>query len=141
MNRSQRSYHELIKYTTFDERFNYLRIGQSVGLETFGSHRKLNQIFYASKEWKDVRQSVIIRDNCCDLGIEDRPIFSRATVHHIVPLTIDDIINRNPKCLDPDNLITVSYETHQALTYGGESKKIFSCIERKPNDTAPWLMQ
>lgn len=133
-----RSYEELIALPTFIERYKYLKINGTVGEETFGFSRYLNQIFYGSSDWKSVREKVILRDNGCDLGLEDRPIFGRILVHHINPITLKDLYDRNPKILDMNNLITVSNETHQAIHYGDESKLFITLTERSPNDTCPW---
>lgn len=133
-----KSYNELVKYKSFDERFNYVKLNCVVCDPTFGSHRYLNQRFYSSTEWKKARRDAIIRDNGCDLGIIDRPIHGKMTVHHLNPLTMADIISHSNKCLDLNNLITVSYETHRALTYGGDAPLNVGVIERQPNDTSPW---
>lgn len=136
-----RTYTELSKLKTFKDRFDYVKLNGQVGGETFGSKRYLNQQFYRSKEWKTVRRNVIVRDNGCDLGIQDRPIQGKVIVHHLNPITPDDIISKSFKCLDPNNLITVSYNTHEALSYGDESLLIPEVIERKPNDTCPWKIE
>jgi len=134
-----RTYSELVKLSTFEERFRYLKLDSAVGVETFGYDRWINQAFYASPEWKSVRRAVILRDSGCDLGIEDRPIFSSVTVHHINPLTMDDILGRLPNVFDADNLICVSASTHRAIHYGDEGLLIGSFVQdRKPNDTTPW---
>lgn len=133
-----RSYDELSKLETFKERFEYVKLNGQVGHETFGSKRYVNQNFYRSKEWKTARRNAIVRDNGCDLGIPDRPIFGKVIVHHLNPITADDIISKSFKCLDPNNLISVSYNTHEALTYGDESLLIPEFKERTPNDTCPW---
>lgn len=134
-----KTYSKLIKLPTFEERFEYLKLSGAVGLETFGAERYLNQTLYWSAEWKRVRRDVIIRDNGCDLGIEDRPIQRGVFVHHINPITTEDVIQRRKKVFDPDNLITVSFATHQAIHYGDKELLTPSRpIERKPNDQAPW---
>ena len=108
-------------------------------METFGAERYINQTLYWSAEWKRIRRDVIIRDNGCDLGIEDRPIQRGLFVHHINPITIDDVIKRHKKVFDMDNLITVSFNTHQAIHYGDKEMLTPSKpTERKPNDQAPW---
>lgn len=134
-----KTYLELIQLTTFKERLAYLSIDGNVGQETFGADRYLNQKFYRSPEWKKVRQSIIIRDNGNDLGIENRPIFGHITIHHLNPITIEDINNRSPKLFDPNNLICVSTETHKKIHYGDRDVlKDFEFNSRKPGDTKLW---
>lgn len=133
------SYSELITLPTFEERYRYLRKSGIVGEETFGSHRHLNQILYRSPEWRQVRNNVIVRDNGCDLGMEGYEIRDRVYIHHINPITLDDILNRTPALFDMDNLICVSFNTHQAIHYGDESLlPIISFAERTPGDTKLW---
>ncbi len=134
-----KSYSELIKLPTFEERFKYLSIGGEIGAMTFGGHRYLNQAFYRSPEWKSFRRSIIFRDSGCDLGISDRQLDKYIVVHHINPITIEDIYDRNPIVLDPENAITVGSLTHKAIHYGDESILVpTNPTERKPNDTSPW---
>lgn len=133
-----RTYSELIKLPTFEERYRYLRLGGRVGEETFGFDRYLNQAFYKSKEWKDIRDFVIVRDNGCDLGIEDREIYGKILVHHMNPINIEDIVNRTEYLLDPEYLISTVKNTHDAIHYGDESLLIMAPIERTKNDTCPW---
>lgn len=138
-----KSYSELIKLKTFEERLKYLSSNSKVGEETFGHARYLNQAFYHSSEWRKVRRKAIIRDTfrntVCDMGLEDYPIFGRIVVHHINEITIDDIENSSDKLFDLDNLICVSNDTHQLITYGvSESFKTTVFVERRPNDTIPW---
>lgn len=133
-----RTYSELIALPTFEERYRYLRLGGEVGKETFGSDRYLNQMFYKTKEWRSIRDQVIIRDKGCDLGIEDREIRGAIIVHHMNPITVDDILNRTPFLLDPEYLITTVKNTHDAITYGDESLLITGPIVRFKNDTCPW---
>lgn len=133
-----KSYSELSKIKTFEKRFEYLALHGIVGSETFGSNRFLNQNFYRSKEWKEARRIVIIRDNGCDLGIPDREIVDRIYIHHINPVTIDDVVNMNCSLFDPENLICVSHRTHEAIHYGDKSLLLLDETERKPNDTCPW---
>lgn len=136
---STKSYRELIKIPTFEERFEYLKIGAGVGESTFGSKRYLNQILYKTDEWLSVRDKIIVRDKGCDLGIPDREIIGgRILVHHINPITIEDILNRDPKVFDPNNLITIAHMTHEAVHYGNEDLLIKDPIERRPNDTCLW---
>ena len=134
-----KSYSELILLPTFAERLDYLSKAQKVGEATFGEDRYLNQILYHTSEWRRVRNLVISRDNGCDLGIPDLPIFDRIYIHHIVPVTAEDIINRTRLVLDPDNLISVSFNTHQLIHYGVKSDKLPIMAERKPGDTCPWI--
>lgn len=134
-----KSYTELIRYSTFAERFQYLKLNNQVGKETFGKSRYLNQLLYRSPEWKDIRRQVIIRDNACDLGIDECPIAGKVLIHHMNPITEDDILNRAACVFDLNNLICVSFKTHQAIHYGSdEMMKSFDIIERKPNDTILW---
>lgn len=133
-----RCYSELIKIPTFEERFEYLKINGQVGEETFGSHRYLNQKFYTSDEWLRIRNYVIMRDLGCDLGIPDREIHGRIYVHHMNPITIEDILEHSDCLVNPDFLICVSRETHLAIHYGDKSLLIPDLVERRPNDTCPW---
>lgn len=134
-----RTYDELMSFETFEERFEYLKIGGQVGEVSFGFDRILNQNFYQSVEWKKVRRDVIARDLGCDLGIEDRPIQTGILVHHMNPIMIEDVEDRTEYLLNPDFLITTRKETHRAIHYGdSDFLKIFEYVERKPNDTAPW---
>lgn len=133
-------YSDLIKLETFQERFDYLYIGGVVGAKTFGDERYLNQLFYNSSEWKRLRNKIIIRDDGCDLGIPGREIKDSKyiRIHHIDPITIDDIRDRTPKLFDPDNLITCLWQTHQAIHYTGWDGCLKDPVERKPWDTCPW---
>lgn len=133
-----RSYLELIELKTFEDRFDYLRLDGIVGAETFGSSRQLNQALYRSYEWKKIRDMIILRDNGCDLGIEGRDIFQQPYIHHLNPITKKQILDRDPILFDPNNLITVSYQTHQAIHYGDKSILLLDPIERFANDVAPW---
>lgn len=135
-----RTYSELMTLPTFEERYRYLRLGGRIGEETFGFNRYLNQKFYRSdKEWLAVRDFVIVRDNGCDLGIEDREIIGQnIIVHHMNPITMEDIINRTKWLLDPEYLISTIDNTHKAIHYGDESLLITAPVERSRNDTCPW---
>lgn len=133
-----KTYSEMLKFQTFEERYNYLRIDGQVGVETFGYDRHLNQTLYHSDEWKRFRRDIILRDNGCDLGCEGFEIFGRVLVHHINPITVQDVIKRDPKMFDPENVILVSHNTHNAIHYGDESLLVTAPIERRPNDTCPW---
>lgn len=133
-----KTYSELISIQTFEGRYNYLKLRGHIGDETFGFDRWLNQVFYKTKEWLTVRDIVIIRDFGCDLGIEGREIYGRILVHHMNPITKQDILNRSPFVLDPEYLICTSKNTHDAIHYGDESILILDPVNRKPNDTCPW---
>lgn len=134
-----RTYSELSKLRTFKERYEYLKLSSVVGEDTFGYDRYLNQQFYKSKAWKRVRDQVIIRDNGCDLGIDDRYINSRIYVHHMNPITKSDIINLTEYLLNPEYLICVSKNTHDAIHYGSEELLYTNhMVDRRPNDTCPW---
>lgn len=133
-----RTYSELILLPTFEERFDYLKIEGSVGVETFGFDRYLNQVLYRSKEWRDVRDYVIIRDCACDLGIDGREIPVKPLVHHMNPISMEDIYNRNKNIFNPEYLITVSHKTHNAIHYGTKENLQLGIVERRPNDTCPW---
>ena len=134
-----RTYSELIKIPSCIERFRYLKLEGYIGEETFGFDRWLNQYFYKTKEWRDVRNQVILRDNACDLAHPDRPTFGRLIIHHMNPITEKDIVNRSDILLDPEYLITTVHDTHNAIHYGDESLLMLDTpIIRKPNDTCPW---
>lgn len=133
-----RSYHELMEIPTFEERVKYLLLDGAVGVGTFGFDRYLNQAFYRDSTWKRVRRDVILRDNGGDLGCEDRPIGRRIVVHHIIPMTKQDILSRNELLLDPGNLICCSPETHRLIHYGAEADIETAPVERRPFDTSPW---
>lgn len=133
-----KTYSELIQLGTFEERFEYLKVGAKVGDETFGSNRYLNQRFYSSPEWKRFRREIILRDKGCDLGVEGRPIAGKVYIHHINEITTKDLVDRNFCILDPSNAICVSFDTHQAIHFGDESILPSDPIQREPNDTIPW---
>lgn len=133
-----KSYLELIKIPTFEERFEYLRLSGEVGDRTFGGHRYLNQWLYKLSEWKSTRREVIIRDNGFDLAHPDFPISGNIYVHHINPITIDDILEKRRCVFDLNNLISVSFKTHNAIHYGVEGIPIVSSTERTKYDTCPW---
>lgn len=133
-----KTYSELITIPTFEERFEYLKLDGQVGVETFGFNRYLNQAFYKSDEWLSIRDYVITRDNGCDLGMEDYEIYGRILIHHINPITKDDIIQRSRILLDPENLITTVKRTHDAIHYGDSNLLMKAPIERRKNDTCPW---
>jgi hypothetical protein len=133
-----RSYTELSFFVTFEERYEYLAIRSRVGAATFGGERFLNQGFYTSREWKRVRNLVIDRDNGCDLGVPGEVIHERPIVHHMNPITIQDIDDANPDILDPDFLILTTHRTHNAIHYGDASLLRQPMIERYPGDTQEW---
>lgn len=133
-----RTYSELVKMDSFEDRFNYLKLDGIVGEETFGFDRYLNQVFYKSPEWMRIRDHVIIRDGGCDLGIPDRLIPSRILVHHMNPISKEDILRRSDFLLDPEFLICTTKRTHDAIHYGDASLLVFVPIERYKNDTCPW---
>lgn len=140
MNMSKlRTYSELISLPTFEERYKYLKLSGTVGMDTFGFDRYLNQYFYRTKEWRDIRNFVIIRDNGMDLGVDGYNIGDRIIIHHMNPITIEDIKKHNDNLLNPEFLICVSNRTHQAIHYGdGAFTNFINLVERKPNDTCPW---
>ena len=133
-----KTYSELIEFPTFKERYRYLRLSGRVGKDTFGFDRYLNQNFYRSIEWKRVRDQVIVRDNGCDLGIEDRQITGKILIHHMNPITDKDILNLTDILLNPEYLICVSHITHNAIHYGDESLLITEPTVRTKYDTCPW---
>ena len=133
-----KTYSELITIPTFEERFEYLKLDGRVGAETFGFDRYLNQAFYKSDEWLSIRDYVITRDNGCDLGVEGYEIYGRIIIHHMNPITKEDIIQRSKILLDPENLITTIKRTHDAIHYGDSNLLVKAPIERSKNDTCPW---
>lgn len=134
-----KTYQELMSLQTFEERFEYCNLNGKPSDLTFNGHRLLNQMLYRSPQWKSIRQKVILRDNGCDLGIADRPIFHNILIHHLNPITIEQVTNHDPAVFDLNNLITVSLQTHNAIHYGAlERLTPTSPIERKPNDQIPW---
>lgn len=133
-----KSYTELQKLKTFEERYEYLKMGGIVGADTFGFDRYVNQAFYNSPEWKKARDIVIIRDNGCDLGVEGYEIPEHIIIHHMNPINMEQIINRDPIIFDPEFLISVSNRTHNAIHYGDENQIPKGPIERKPGDTKLW---
>lgn len=135
---NRKSYSELMQLETFEERFNYLKLEGRVGEETFGYDRILNQMLYQSARYKRVRDKVVIRDNGYDLGVEGREIQGRIIVHHINPITVEQVINLDECVFDPENLISTSHLTHNAIHYSDENILIKDPIERRRNDTCPW---
>ena len=137
-----RTYSELIDIPTFKERYNYLKLGGEVGVETFGFERYLNQQFYRSKEWKMLRDQIIIRDHGCDLGIEGCEIYDKIYIHHMNPITADDIRNNIEYVMNPEFLISTTHSTHNAIHYGDEKfLEINEFVERKQFDTCPWKLK
>lgn len=133
-----KTYRELSRLTTFKERFEYLALNAEVGNDTFGFNRYLNQAFYKSKEWKRLRNQIIIRDNGCDLGCEDKPINGRIILHHLNPISENDIINSMDCLLDPENLVCVSHDTHNAIHYGSFDLIKTDFTQRVKDDTKLW---
>lgn len=133
-----RTYSELITLPTFEERFRYLKLGGVVGQETFGFDRYLNQILYKTPRWLEARDTVIIRDNGCDLAVEGFEIYGKIIVHHMNPITIDDVLQERDFIYDPEYLISTMLNTHNAIHYGDESLLITAPIQRTKNDTCPW---
>lgn len=131
-------YSEMTQYLTFEERYTYLKLKGKVGAQTFGYERHVNQLLYKSKRWRNLRDEIIIRDNGWDLGCEDYMIPGKMLVHHINPITLEDIENESPCVYRHSNLITTSLDTHNAIHFGKELT-IIRHVERTRNDTSPWL--
>lgn len=132
-----KSYSEMCSFSTFIERFNYLKLNGKVGVETFGFDRYLNQVLYCSQEWKRFRRQVIIRDNGCIFGLDGYDINGRLIVHHINPITLEQIEQRDPMIFSMENVVCVTHNVHEAIHYGDESLIPTDPIIRKPNDTCP----
>ena len=135
---SIKTYSELITIPTFEERFEYLQLKGSVGKDTFGYDRYLNQVLYRSPEWKRLRNQIIIRDSGCDLACDGYDIYDKVLIHHLNPITVEDVLARSRKVFDPDNLVCVSHNTHNAIHYGDVDLLITGPIIRTKNDTCPW---
>lgn len=135
-----KTYSEMCHFSSFEDRFEYVKLsGGNVGEDVFGHARYLNQKFYRSKEWKDRRKEIIVRDNGCDLGVEGYDILDRIIMHHLNPLSVEDLVNYNPeKVLHPENLVCVSHLTHEAIHYSNLSILPKLPIERRPGDTKLW---
>lgn len=133
-----RTHSELMKFDSFEDRYDYLKLGGGVGHSTFGFDRYLNQEFYHSITWKSVRQHVIIRDNGCDLGVDGYEIHAELLIHHINPMTADDLIHGEEWITDPEFLITTTHSTHNAIHYGDRSLLTPPVVERRPGDTKLW---
>lgn len=131
----RRSYAELLDFDTFEDRYRYLALRGRVGEETFGFERRLNQEFYHSSQWRRVRRLVLLRDNNCDLGIDGHDIPSGLHIHHMNPVSVDDLYDRNPDILNPEFLISTTQSTHNAIHYGDERQLPRSFTERTPGDT------
>jgi hypothetical protein len=138
MTKKNRSYSELSRLHTFDDRFEYLKLGGGVGRSTFGFDRYINQLFYTSREWKDVRQHVILRDNGCDLGIGDYEIHAEILIHHMNPMSVNDILHRESWIIDPEFLITTTHRTHNNIHYGSDNLSPKVVLQRIPRDTKLW---
>lgn len=137
----RKTYSELIKIPSYEERYEYLKLGGSVGELTFNGHRYLNQKFYSSDpEWQRIKRQVIIRDNGCDMAHEDYIIGGRVIIHHLNPITIEDLISRDPSIFDLENLVCVSQNTHNAIHYGDISLLALPPVERTAFDTCPWRL-
>lgn len=134
----KKKFSELKRLKTFQERYNYLKLGGGVGVETFGADRYLNQDFYRSKEWKRIRDEIILRDNGCDLGLPGYEIYDTIYIHHMNPITPEDILYWNDDIVNPEYLICVSFNTHNAIHFSDESLLPKLPIERKPGDTKLW---
>lgn len=133
-----RTYSELIKLPTFLERYEYCKIGNHVGEETFGSNRYLNQALYHLPNWKEFRNEMILRDFGCDFAMKDRPIAKSIILHHLNPLTVEDVLEMRDCCMDPENVVCVSLNTHNAIHYGDKSLLFFGINTRRPLDHCPW---
>jgi len=135
-----RSYSELIQLQTFEDRFTYLALGGNVGHPTFGYDRWLNQLFYTSLEWREVRNFVIARDEACDLAVPGFEIHrpAKILIHHMNPMSVEDVVSHNDANLDPEGLITVTHQTHNAIHYGDVRQIPRVLVERRPGDTTPW---
>lgn len=133
-----KTYSELIALQTYEERFDYLQLNGVVGKETFGYDRYLNQALYNSQDWRRFRRSIIIRDNGCDMAYEWYTIHGPIILHHINPISVDDILKESKSIFDPENVVCVSHNTHLAIHYGDKNLLIEGPIERTPNDTCPW---
>lgn len=134
----KRNYRELLQFKTFEDRFDYLKLAGEVGNPTFGYDRYFNQQFYHSSEWRRARNRIILRDNGCDLGMPDYEIHGRIYIHHINPITKQDVEEFSDNLFDPDNLICVTFDTHNAIHFGDERTLPKTPIERAPGDTCPW---
>lgn len=133
-----RTYSELITLDSFKKRYEYLKLDGTIGQETFGFERYLNQRFYKSREWKKIRDMIIVRDNGCDLGMEGYDIFGKILIHHINPIVPSDIEKRSKYLLNPEYLICTTHHTHNAIHYGNDKLLMNELVVRSRNDTCPW---
>ena len=133
-----RSYREMLKLSTFEERFDYLQLKGSVGTSTFGHDRYLNQRFYTSQTWRRLRDEIIVRDNGSDLAIPDREIYDRIIIHHMNPISVKSLVGESEDDLNPDFLVCVTHNTHNAIHYGDKSLLVQQLVERRPGDTKLW---
>lgn len=133
-----RTYTEMLRYPTFEERYAYLQLRGGVGHATFGFDRYLNQRFYTAREWRQLRNHIIARDEGCDLAVEGYDIFTKIIIHHMNPLTVDDVIHGEDKLLDPEFLITTTLRTHNAIHFGDERQLPKRYVDRRPGDTRLW---
>ena len=138
MMKSPLTYSEMLRYSSFDDRFEYLALHGRVSELTFGSNRYLNQTLYKMKEWRDLRHVIIERDDGCDLAVKGREIFGPITIHHIMPITVEMVLERHPLVLSPDNLVCVTDKTHRAIHYGTLRSTFEDYKPRSVNDTCPW---
>lgn len=138
MSSDYKTYTELLTFPTFEERFRYLALNASVGDRTFGGERYLNQQFYTSAQWRKTRNEIIIRDNGCDMAMPGHEIHSTIYIHHINPIRPEDLKNHSASLLNPENLISVTHRTHNAIHYGDESQIEQPMVERRPGDTKDW---
>lgn len=133
-----RTYSEMRRFDTLEERYQYLKLRGEVGASTFGFDRFINQDFYKSREWRHVRQHVILRDNGCDLGVDGYEIHDRIIIHHMNPMSVEDIVHGDEAIIDPDFLITTTHRTHNAIHYGDERQLPREYVDRRPGDTKLW---
>lgn len=133
-----RTYSEMRRFDTLEERYQYLKLRGEVGASTFGFDRFINQDFYKSREWRHVRQHVILRDNGCDLGVDGYEIHDRIIIHHMNPMSVEDIVHGDEAIIDPEVLITTTHRTHNAIHYGDERQLPREYVDRRPGDTKLW---
>ncbi len=133
-----KSYSEMMSFDTYWDRLKYLSLYGSIGDFTFGGHRHLNQQLYKSLKWKKIKREVILRDNGCDLAMDGYKIYGAIYIHHMNPITIEDILNEDPSVFDPENLVCTSFLAHNTIHYGSENALLQNMIERKKNDTCLW---
>lgn len=134
-----RSIQELRQFDSYEDRFEYLKLRSSIGVATFGFDRWINQAFYRSTQWRNLRHEIIARDEACDMGVPGYEIFDKIIIHHMNPITLEDLVDEgDPDILNPDFLVTVSLRTHNAIHFGDKSNLIQPLVERRPGDTVPW---